>query len=78
MAICVAGACSFLMDDGTHRESIRLASPDTGLMIEPGVWHEMFDFTSDCVLLVLADSPYEESDYIRNYELFATSAASNS
>ena len=71
MAICVAGACTFLMDDGIRNETIRLASLETGLIIEPGVWHEMFDFTPDCVLLVLADSPYDESDYIRSREQFA-------
>ena len=70
MAVCVAGACSFLMDDGTRREIIRMESPEQALMIEPGVWHEMFDFTGDCVLLVLADAPYEEADYLRDYDQF--------
>jgi hypothetical protein len=34
-------------------------------LIEPMVWHEMFDFSENAVLLVLADDHYEESDYIR-------------
>lgn len=75
MAICISGACSFLMDDGERRENIRLTSPEQGLTIEPGVWHEMFDFTPDCVLLVLADSVYDESDYIRNYDRFLESTS---
>ncbi len=70
MAVCVSGACTFLMDDGAHREELRMDSPDSALMIEPGVWHEMSDFTPDCVLLVLADAPYAESDYIRDYAEF--------
>lgn len=70
MAVCVAGACSFLMDDGKGRADLRLDAPDRALMIEPGVWHEMYDFTPDCVLLVLADAPYDESDYIRSREEF--------
>ena len=34
------------------------------------VWHEMYDYSSDCVLMVLADDFYDESDYIRNYADF--------
>jgi len=78
LAVCVAGACSFLMDDGARRQNIRLDSPEQGLTIEPGVWHEMFDFSPDCVLLVLADAPYDEADYIRDYEQFLASVTSES
>jgi dTDP-4-dehydrorhamnose 3,5-epimerase-like enzyme len=77
MAVCVAGECSFLMDDGKQRETVRLNSPDRGLTIEPGVWHEMFDFSPDCVLLVLADLPYEEEDYIRDYDDFLSVVTSD-
>lgn len=66
LAVCVAGACSMLMDDGAVVETIRLERPDQALLIEPGVWHEMFDFSPDCVLLVMADAPYDESDYVRD------------
>lgn len=69
-AVCVAGACSMLMDDGSVAESIRLDSPEKAIVIEPGVWHEMSEFTVDCVLLVLADGPYDEADYIRSREEF--------
>ena len=33
-------------------------------------WHEMYDFSPDCVLLVLASDIYDESDYIRDYDQF--------
>jgi dTDP-4-dehydrorhamnose 3,5-epimerase-like enzyme len=70
LAVCVSGACSLLMDDGHNRKTVRLDSPEKALLIEPMVWHEMHDFTPDCVLLVMADAPYEESDYIRDYDRF--------
>lgn len=70
MAVCVSGSCSFLMDDGTNRERIGLDTPDQALLIEAMVWHEMHDFSSDCVLLVLADAAYDEADYIRNFNDF--------
>ncbi|MER1676608.1 WxcM-like domain-containing protein, partial [Enterobacter cloacae] len=34
------------------------------------MWHEMYNFSDDCILMVLADDIYDESDYIRNYEDF--------
>jgi dTDP-4-dehydrorhamnose 3,5-epimerase-like enzyme len=70
LAVCVAGACSMLMDDGKSRETVRLDSPDKALLIEPMVWHEMHDFTTDCVLLVMSDATYDESDYIRDKARF--------
>ena len=70
MAICVKGSCKFLVDDGIKKEHIELNSPDKGLLIEGLIWREMYDFSEDCVLMVLADEYYDENDYIRNYDNF--------
>jgi dTDP-4-dehydrorhamnose 3,5-epimerase len=69
-AVPVAGSCTMLVDDGLTRAKVRLEQPTVGLLLPPMVWHEMSDFSSDCVLLVLADAPYDESDYIRDYDHF--------
>ena len=47
-----------------------LDTPNRGLLIESEVWREMYDFSSDAVLMVLASELYDESDYIRNYDDF--------
>lgn len=70
LAVCVKGACTIKMDDGYNIESITLDSPTQGLLIEAMQWHEMSDFSEDCVLIVLANDCYEESDYIRDYKQF--------
>jgi len=70
VAICVAGKCRFIMDDGERREEFWLDSPAKGVRIRPMQWHEMHDFSEDCVLLVLADDYYDEADYIRSYADF--------
>ena len=70
IVICVTGECKMILDDGNKREERLLNSPVRGLVIEGLVWREMFDFSSDCVLLVLASAHYDESDYIRDYETF--------
>ncbi len=69
-AVCVSGECTMLLDDGTVRTNIKLDRPDLALEIGPMVWHEMHDFSPDCVLVVLADATFDESDYIRNYDAF--------
>lgn len=70
VAVCVTGSCRMVLDDGQIKEEILLNSPTKGLLIEDLVWREMYDFTPDCVLLVLASELFDENDYIRNYEKF--------
>ena len=69
-AICLAGACTITLDDGRQRRSIRLDRPDRALEIGGIIWREMHDFTPGAVLLVLASKPYQEADYIRDYDRF--------
>ena len=70
LAICVSGRCRMLMDDGITRSDHWLDAFNKGILIPPMVWHEMHDFSPDCVLLVLADAHYDEADYIRDYATF--------
>lgn len=70
VAVCVTGKCRMVLDDGQQREEVWLDSPTKGLLIGDLVWREMHDFSPDCVLLVLASQPFDETDYIRTYEDF--------
>ena len=76
--ICLAGECRVLLDDGRTTEDVRLHRNDRGLVLEPMIWHEMYDFSAECVLLVLADAWYEEAEYIRSYSAFKTACAATS
>lgn len=73
LAIPVSGSCRFMLDDGKEKVDVLLDNPALGLLIEPSVWHEMYDYSHDCILLVLASDVYNESDYIRNYDEFVES-----
>ncbi len=70
MAICLNGSCKFMLDDGKTKEHITLESPNKGLLLSGLIWREMYDFSQDCVLIVLADAHYDEDDYIKNYDDF--------
>ncbi|QBR84537.1 dTDP-4-dehydrorhamnose 3,5-epimerase [Legionella israelensis] len=74
LAVCVSGKCRMILDDGKKREDVWLDSPAKGLLISNMVWREMHDFSEDCVLVVLANEPYSESDYIRDYNEFLKEA----
>lgn len=76
LIIAVRGSCRFLLDDGKEKISVVLDNPGQGLIVESMMWREMYDFSEDCVLLVLADAHYDEADYIRSYEEFLKNAAS--
>lgn len=67
---CIQGSIDIVLDDGKKKEKILLDKPNVGVLLEPGVWHEMQDFKKDTILLVLASEKHEPSDYVRSYEDF--------
>lgn len=77
VAIAVRGSCRFVLDDGNERVEVYLDNPKQGLLIESVMWREMYDFSDDCVLMVLADQIYDENDYIRNYDDFLNEQKKN-
>jgi dTDP-4-dehydrorhamnose 3,5-epimerase-like enzyme len=68
--ICINGSCNILLDDGTEKTVIKLENRNEGIHIKKMIWHEMFNFSADCVLMVLASDLYYEEDYIRDYNDF--------
>lgn len=68
--ICIHGSCKILLDDGIDQKVVSLEKPYEGLYIANTMWREMYDFSDDAVLLVLASEMYDEKDYIRDYEEF--------
>lgn len=66
--ICVNGSVMIHVSTPYESEDILLDSPSKGLYIGPMVWREMYDFSTDAVLLVLASEYYDEEDYIRNHD----------
>ena len=68
--ICVHGSCKILLDNGKETAVVNLDTPYEGLYISNDMWREMYDFSDDAVLMVLASELYDEADYIRNYDEF--------
>lgn len=68
--VCIHGSCKILLDNGREKKVVPLEKPYEGLYVANDMWREMFDFSSDAVLLVFASEVYDESDYIRDYDEF--------
>lgn len=68
--VCIHGSCKVRLDNGIEKKIIPLEKPYEGLYVENSMWREMYDFSPDAVLLVLASEFYDEADYIRDYDEF--------
>ncbi len=68
--INVSGTSKVKVDNGFESEVIELNKPRMGLYIETMVWKDMYEFSEDSVLLVLANTHYDGTEYIRDYDAF--------
>ena len=72
--ICVHGTVKIMIKTPFSQEDILLDDPTKALYIGPMIWREMYDFSEDAVLLVLASEHYLPSDYIRDYDTYEKEA----
>lgn len=70
LVIALSGSFTVTLDNGKERETVLLNHPYQGLIIETNTWCTLDDFSSGAVCLVLASEPFEEEDYIRDYNEF--------
>lgn len=75
--VCIHGSCKILLDNGKEKKIVPLEKPYEGLYVSNVMWREMYDFSSDAVLMVLASEPYDEGDYIRDYDEFLSFVRQN-
>lgn len=68
--VCVSGSCMIKLDDGNEVVDVMLDDPTKGLYVGSMIWREMYDFSDNAVLLVMASELYNENDYIRDYNEF--------
>lgn len=70
LIVAVSGSFSVTLDDSKVKRTFNLNRPYMGLLVVPGIWRTLDDFSSGAVCLVLASANYSEDDYIRNYDNF--------
>ena len=68
LLVNVSGNSKVKVDNGVESEIIELNKPRMGLYLSTMLWKDMYDFSEDSVLLVLASKHYDAGEYIRNYE----------
>ena len=70
LIVAASGSFNVLLDDGCNKKIVTLNRPNYGLIIVPEIWHELMEFSSGAICLVLASEIFNESDYIRYYHEF--------
>ena len=70
LIVATSGSFTVTLDNGKEKSTYLLNHPWEGLLIYPGVWRTLEDFSSGAVCMVLASDFYNENDYIRNYKEF--------
>lgn len=70
LIIAASGSFTVTLDDGSNKRSFNLKRSYYGLLVVPGIWRDLDDFSSGSVLLCLASEHYDEKDYIRDYRDF--------
>jgi len=67
LIVAASGSFDVIIDDGNNKKVVSLNRPYYGLLIVPGIWRELVNFSSGAICLVLTSEKYDEKDYIRNY-----------
>lgn len=70
LVVAASGSFDVILDDGKNKRRFTLNRPYQGLLVVPGMWRDLDNFSSGSVCLVLASMIYSEADYIRNYDEF--------
>jgi WxcM-like, C-terminal len=70
LIVATSGSLEVVIDDGASRKGIKLNRSFVGLYMPAMIWRELVDFSSGSVCMVLASAPYDEDDYIRDYDEF--------
>ena len=70
LIVAASGSFNILLDDGKNKKIVTLNRPDYGLLVVPGIWRDLMNFSSGAICMVLASEGYSEDDYIRQYQDF--------
>jgi hypothetical protein len=70
LIVAASGSFEVLLDDGINKKIVRLNRPNYGLLVVPGIWRELFEFSSGAICMVLASTIYIPEDYLRSYTDF--------
>ena len=70
LLVATSGSVDITLDDGHEKKTFHLDRPWKGLLVTPGLWRDLDNFSGGTVLMCLASEKYDEGDYIRDYDAF--------
>lgn len=66
--VVIEGSVDIILSDGNIESFYTLRADGNGILLAPGLWREIKNFSENAVLLVICDQPYTEGDYIREFD----------
>lgn len=72
LIVAASGSFRVTLDDGFNKKTFYLNRPYQGLLVRPGIWRDLDDFSSGSVCMVLASEGYDKEDYIRDYDVYCS------
>ena len=70
LIVAASGSFNIQLDDGNLKKAITLNHPYKGLIVMPGIWRDLVNFSSGSICLVLASDLFDDRDYLRNYNYY--------
>lgn len=70
VVVCLHGSCDFVLDNGKETLTIHLDQPNRGLYIPAHLWRDFRNFSSDCVVILIASDYFHPEDHIKDYNEF--------
>ena len=70
LIVAASGSFDVIIDDGRNKKIIQLNRPNFGLIVIPGIWREIVNFSSGAICLVLASQKFNAEDYLREHDKF--------
>jgi len=70
LIVAASGSFDVILDDNRSKKIVQLNRPDFGLLVIPGIWREIVNFSSGAICLVLASAKYDADDYLRSHHEF--------
>ncbi len=70
LIVAASGCFDVVLDDGKNKKVVELNRPYYGLIVLPGIWRELINFSSGAICLVMASEKFLKDDYIRDFQEF--------
>ena len=68
--VALSGSFDIVLNDGREEKVFSLNRSYTGLYLPKMIWRRLENFSTNSLALIVANQPYDEEEYIRDFDIF--------